>query len=465
MPTPEPVVFVARTNREELRRLLQLALPTALAQLLGMLMGFVDTVMLGHYSTDAMAAAVTANSIVFGTLMFANGVLFGLDPLIAQAHGAGQGWRAGLAAQRGAVLSLVLSVPIGVAWLFMGDLFVLLGQEPRLAPLAHTYALALIPGIPAFLLASVARSFLQGREIVRPAMYATAIANLVNALANWVLIYGNLGFPELGILGAGIATTTTRIFTLLLLVAWIRGFDLHAGAWEPWTRRALDPAGLRAIVAIGVPIAIQVGTEMWAFNLAMLLAGTMGATSAAAHGVAIGMASLSFMLALGVAVAATTRVGNLLGAGRSQEAQRSARVAMSMGAGVMTVSAVAFVALRDVLPLLYTRDAEVVALAAAILPIAAAFQVFDGTQAVGCGVLRGMGRTTPAAVINGIGYWLLALPIAWVLGVKRDSLEGIWWGMALGLAVVAVSLVAWIRVRGPASLAPGSLTVLEGERA
>ena len=247
-----------------------------------------------------------------------------------------------------------------------------------------------------------------------------------------------------------------------------RGGGRQDRRFQPAARlgpRALDPAGLRAIVAIGVPIAIQVGTEMWAFNLAMLLAGTMGATSAAAHGVAIGMASLSFMLALGVAVAATTRVGNLLGAGRSQEAQRSARVAMSMGAGVMTVSAVAFVALRDVLPLLYTRDAEVVALAAAILPIAAAFQVFDGTQAVGCGVLRGMGRTTPAAVINGIGYWLLALPIAWVLGVKRDSLEGIWWGMALGLAVVAVSLVAWIRVRGPASLAPGSLTVLEGERA
>jgi len=463
MSTSETMVFVARTPGDEVRRLLRLGLPIAGSQLLGMLMGTVDTVMLGHYSTDAMAASVTANAIVFGSLMFANGILFGLDPLIAQAHGAGRGRSAGIAAQRGAVLALALSLPIGVLWLFMGELFALFGQEPRLAPLAQTYAYALIPGIPFFLASSVARSFLQGREIVRPALYATAIANVVNAIANWLLIYGKLGFPELGMLGAGIATTTTRVFAFAVLVWWIWRFRLHDGAWEPWSARALDPRGLWTVVAVGFPIGIQVGTEMWAFNLAMLMSGTLGAVAAAAHGIAINMAALSFMLALGVAAAATTRVGNLLGAGHPREAQRSAQIAMMMGAGVMTISAVAFVALRNLLPLLFTQDATVVALTATILPIAAAFQIFDGTQAVGCGVLRGMGRTLPAAVINGVGYWMLGLPIAYLLGVRRGALEGIWWGMAIGLAVVAALLVVWVRARGPARLGADDLVVERDE--
>jgi MATE family multidrug resistance protein len=160
------------------------------------------------------------------------------------------------------------------------------------------------------------------------------------------------------------------------------------------------------------------------------------------------------MMPLGVGLAASTRVGNLLGAGRPAEAQRAAWVAIALGAAVMSVSAAIFVLGRGWLPRIYTPEADVIALGAAILPIAAAFQVFDGVQVVGCGVLRGMGRTRPAAVFNLIGYWLLGLPLGGWLGLRAGwGLGGIWWGLAIGLAAVAILLVLWVRWRGPARAA------------
>lgn len=454
-----PQIFIAANKRQEFGRLARLGLPIAGAQLATMLMGFVDAVMLGRYSTEAMAAAATTNAIIFSTIMFANGILFGLDPLIAQAHGAGKGRLAGLAAQRGIVLALLLSVPLGLAWLFMGDIFLFFGQPTELAPLARVYAHALIPSIPFFLLQSVLRQFLQGRELVRPALYITLMANVVNAIANYGLIFGNFGLPELGMLGAGVATTSTRIFAFVALLLWVRVFRLHEGAWPTWGRDAWDPKALWAVVGIGFPVAVQVSTEMWAFNAATLLAGSLGAVTSAAHNIALGFASLSFMAALGIAAGATTRVGNLIGAERFADAQRAAWVAIAMGAGVMSVSAILFVSFRETLPLLYLDDPAVVALAASILPIAAAFQIFDGVQAVGCGVLRGMGKTRPSAVFNVIGYWVLGLPLGYWFGIRQGLLSGLWWGLALGLAVVAGLLIFWIRSRGPASMAPPSKAI------
>jgi MATE family multidrug resistance protein len=243
----------------------------------------------------------------------------------------------------------------------------------------------------------------------------------------------------------------TRVFMLGVLALCVWRFRLHEGAWVPWGRHALDLPALRQIFGLGLPVAIQMSLEIWAFSGSTLLAGRLGAISVAAHTVVLNMAALAFMLPLGVSQGAVTRIGNLIGAGEPHHAQRASWIALAMGAGVMTVSAVSFVLGRHWLPGLYSPDAAVIAAAATILPIAGAFQIFDGTQVVGCGILRGMGRTRPAAWFNLIAYWVLALPLGAFLVLRLGwGLEGIWWALCLGLAVVALLLVLWIHFRGPA---------------
>jgi MATE family multidrug resistance protein len=344
-------------------------------------------------------------------------------------------------------------VPTLVLWTYTEDFLLFTGQDPQLSRAAHQYIMAQSPSVPAFLVYSALRQYLQGREIMRPALWVILIANVFNAFFNWVLIFGNLGAPALGLVGAGIATGLTRWVSLIGLVFWVRGFGLTRGAWQPWSRAAIDPIGLRAVFAIGFPVAIQVSLEIWAFSAAALVAGRLGATPLAAHTVALNMAALAFMVPLGISQGTVTRVGNLIGAGQAVQAQRAAWVALAMGGAVMTASAVIFVVFRHTLPSLYTPDASVIALCASILPIAAAFQIFDGVQVVGCGVLRGMGRTRPAAVFNLISYWMLGLPIGtWLALGAGFGLPGIWWGLCIGLATVSAMLVLWIRVRGPVTM-------------
>lgn len=440
--------------RAEVRRVVALALPVAATQVGTMLLGFVDTVMLGRVGTDALAASAIANVWIYGTTQLALGTLFGLDPIVAQAHGAGRGDVAGRALQRGLVLSLLLSIPVALVWLASERFLVATGQDATLARMAHEYTIVQLPSVPFFLAFHALRQYLQGREMVRPALFVMVIANVVHVAGNWALIFGHAGLPALGLVGAGIATSLTRIACFGILVWWVLALDLHAGAWVPWSRDAFAWRGLREILRFGIPVGFQTSLEVWAFSGAALLAGLLGATDVAAHSIVLNMAALSFMLPLGVGLAASTRVGNLIGAGRPAEAQRAAWVAIALGAAVMTLSAGVFVLGRAWLPRIYTNEAGVVALCAAILPIAAAFQIFDGIQVVGCGVLRGMGRTRPAAIFNLLGYWVLGLPLGGWLGLRAGwGLGGIWWGLASGLAFVAILLVAWVHWRGPARAA------------
>jgi MATE family multidrug resistance protein len=440
----------ASSLRTEARRLASLAVPVALAQLAIMGMGFVDLVVVGRVSVEAFAAVAIANPWQYGTLLFANGILMGLDPLVSQAHGAREGERAALALQQGIVLALLMSPFVILAWTWTEEVLVLLGQDPALAHQAERFLLVQIPSVPFFLVYAALRQYLQGREIVRPVLWVVLLGNVVNALANWVLVFGHWGAPALGLVGSGLATSLTRIAMFGAGVWLVLAFRLHEGAWLPWSRRAFDGAGLRVLVAIGFPIAIQMSLEMWAFAGSNFIAGGLGAEAVAAHSLVMNLASITFMVPLGIAQGTAVRVGNLIGAGDVAQAQRAAWLGIGMGAAFMTLSAVGFVVGREVLPRLYTPEAVVIAAAAAILPIAGAFQVFDGTQSVASGVLRAMGRPGPAAAFNLVGYWLIALPIGGWLALRTDAgLPGLWWGLCAGLVVVAIGLVLLIWRRGP----------------
>jgi MATE family multidrug resistance protein len=289
------------------------------------------------------------------------------------------------------------------------------------------------------------RQYLAGRGIVAPATWLAVLANVVNLAGNWALVYGHLGFEAHGLAGSGMATAISRTFMAAGLAAWIIARRLHAGAWVAWSLAALRPSGQGELLKHGLPAGGQFAAEIWGFSITGLLAGRLGAAQIAAHQLALNLASLSFMLPMGISIAAATRVGNLTGAGDEREARLAARVALGMGATIMLGSALVFVLGRHVLPPLYGVTPDVAAMAAVVLPIAATFQIFDGTQVVGCGVLRGRGDTQPGLWFNLIGYYVLGLPCAWLLAFRFGlGLSGLWWGLVVGLATVAVLLTARI---------------------
>ncbi|MFT5694595.1 MAG: MATE family multidrug resistance protein [Myxococcota bacterium] len=439
--------------RDELSKLTELAVPVAIAQVGSMLMGTVDTMMVGRVGESALAASAIGNAWFFAVLLMGQGVIHGIDPIVSQAHGAGDGRTAGLALQRGIVMALVLSVPLCLGLAYTNEALLALGQDPALAAAAHEYVAVQIPSLPIFLVFIALRQYLQGRALMRPGMWVIAIANVLNVGFNWVLIFGGFGIPALGLFGAGIATCLTRASTLLMLVVWVSKLGLHEGAWVAWSRSAYSLRALLVIWRSGWPVAMHMSLEIWAFSLGTLIAGMIDATSVAAHTIVLNLAALSFMMALGISHGVVTRVGNLIGAGDPERAQHSAWVGIAMGAFVMSLGGLGFLVFRHQLPGLYTSDVGIIAAGSAVLPIAAAFQIFDGTQAVGSGVLRGMGRTLPSAAFNFIGYWVLGLPIgAWLALRGGFGLAGIWWGFVIGLAFVAVSIVMWIVWKGPSSL-------------
>jgi len=437
----------------EIRALGKLAAPFVAAQVGMMTLGVVEAIIAGRAGTGVLAAVSLGTAWTHGTGLALMGVMLGADPIISQGYGAGDTRGVALTFQRSLMLSLLLGAFLAVAWLFAEPALRLAGQDPRLAADAGRFVAVQAPTAFCLLVFTVNRQYLAGRGVVAPAFWVTIVVNLINVFVTWWLVFGGAGLPALGILGAGVGGGITRFLMAALLLAATFAFGLHRAAWVPWGREVLRLAPMRHILRLGLPIGLQFGLEVWAFQLATLLAGRLGMVPLGAHTIVLNLASFSFMFPLGISMAASVRVGNLVGAGDLRAARRSALVALASGAGVMSLFALAFYFLRWRLPALYGADPQVTAAAASILPIAAGFQMLDGTQVVASGILRGLGHTRPAAVATFAGYYVLALPLGWLLGLRHgQSLAGLWWGLATGLAVVAVGLVAWI-------LRPGTFAV------
>jgi MATE family multidrug resistance protein len=433
------------------RRLIAMSAPTMLTQLGTMMFGVVDTVMVGRLGVAELDAAALGNVWLWGTIVIGIGIVYGLDPIIAHAHGRGDAPRAGLALQRGLIVALLVSLPLMMAMAMAEEVLTALGQNPELAAQAEIYLGVQVWSLPPFLGFMALRQYLQARELVAPALWIVLLANLLNIAGNELLIFGHAGLPALGLVGAGIATGITRTALFVGLALWTWRGRLHEGAWQPWSREAIDPRGLLEVLRYGWPVGVQYLLEVWAFQFATLIAGGLGEHELAAHSIVLNIASLTFMLPLGISLSASALVGSELGAGRRREAQRIAWLALWFGGAVMVVCALLLVALRQVIPRLYTDEIEVVMLAASIFPIAGAFQVFDGVQVVGGAILRGMGDTRPVAAFNLVAYYVLAMPLAiWLVYGRDGGLVELWWSLVLGLAVVAGSLVAWVHWRGPA---------------
>jgi MATE family multidrug resistance protein len=271
------------------------------------------------------------------------------------------------------------------------------------------------------------------------------VANVTNACFNWVFVYGHLGSPALGVAGSAIATAISRwvMFLLLISVSWkeLRPYLV------PFRRRDHEWSALWAMLELGLPIGAQQALEVGAFGVVGLLMGMLGTTEMAAHQIAITLAAFTFMVPLGVGSAAAVRVGHAIGAGDDARARDAIRAAYVCGVGFMTLTAAAFLAAPHFLAYLFTNDASVIALAALLIPIAGVFQVFDGAQAVGAGVLRGIRDTTAPLLVMLASYWIVGIPISAYLGLHTAlRARGLWWGFVVSLAGVAIFLMIRIRI-------------------
>ena len=432
--------------RQELSAAVRLATPVVLVQLGLMLMGVVDTMMLGHVSAEALAAGALGHISTVFLLIFGTGILAALDPLVAQAHGADDPEAVSAHLQRGVFLALVLAVPMGFLLWDVSPVLRLVGQPEAIVSKAATFTRGLIWGLPAYFVFVAFRQTLQAMSVVRATAVAIVAGNLTNVLGNWLLIFGHFGLPALGVAGSAYSTSISR-WAMLAWLLWAAR-DPIAVYWRGITREALDLRGHVRLLRIGVPIGIHQSGEILFFVTLALLVGRMGVVALAGHQIAINLASLSFMVPLGIGGAAATRVGNAIGRGDMPGARRAAVVCLALGAGAMLAFAILFALLPGPLARLYTGDRDVIAMVSLLLPIAAAFQVFDGVQTVGAGALRGAADTTFPAALAVVGFWVIGLPAGWYLAYPAGmGAAGLWWGMTVGLAAVSLLLVARVAQR------------------
>ncbi len=448
--------------RKEVGAIWRLAWPVILGNVGFLLMGLVDTVMLGRLGEQALGAAAIGNILIFGLFVLPMGILAGLDPMVSQAYGAGNDAAIGRAVRRGVILALALSLPLVVIYADARWVLRLLGQPPELVPLASEYIHAFAFSVTISLVYQAYRHVFQSMGIVKPLMWIVLSANLVNFGANWVLIYGvpEWGIPAYGVTGAGWATTIARGFMFAaLLVVMARGAYLLgprlAAALEGRVRVRREMAGVAQLFRVGFPVGMQVSLEVWAFSLAGIMMGWLGTLPLAGHAVAINLVSLVFMVPMGVSVAAATRVGQSVGRGDAVGARRVAWTSLGLTAAIMTGATLLFALFPDALAGLYTTDAEVVAMVAILLPIAALFQLFDGSQVVGFGILRGAGDVRVAMWFNLVGYYALGLPIGYVLAFKLGfGAQGVWAALAIGLFAVTLMILWRLRTRLRGELRP-----------
>lgn len=411
-----------------------------------MLMGVVDSIMVGHLSATALASVALGNMYFMGLAIFGMGVLLALDPLVAQAVGAGDHPAIARALQRGLVLALVLTVPCGALLLTAERVLTGIGEPPEVVPGAALFARIMIPSVLPFFVFIVFRQTLQALGRLRAIVAVIVLANLLNALLDWVLIFGHLGAPAMGVPGSAWATTLSRWAMVAGLIAFswqdLRSHLLplrpELGHWRPLAR----------MFGLGLPIGLQFMLEWGVFGTVMMLMGRLGTVPVAAHQIAINVASLTFMVPLGVSAAAAVLVGRAVGRSDGPGAVREARAALTIGVAFMSAMALLLLVLPGPIARLYTRDLAVITLAATLLPIAGAFQIFDGTQVVSIGILRGLGDTRAPFITAVLGFWLLGFPVSLWLGFRTSlGAAGLWWGLVVGLVAVAALLLLRLRAR------------------
>jgi MATE family, multidrug efflux pump len=430
--------------RKELRPMVRLAAPLAVAELGWMAMGFVDVVMAGRLGPAAIGAGGLGSMLFFPIVIAGTGLISGMDTLVSQAFGARNDDDCRGTLISGVWLSVAITPVVAALLLLTVPLLRAIGTNPEVMDLLGPYVSALAASVPPLMMYSVFRRYLQARDVVRPITFAVVSANLINFAGNWLLMYGNWGAPRLGLTGSGISTALSRVYIgLVLAIALLvherwAGYRLFRMDWRP------DLTRIRRLIALGFPSAVQIGAEGAVFGIVTVMAAKLDAISLAAHTVAVNVISISYMVPLGISSAAAVRVGQGIGRRDSRGAAVAGWTALALGGGFMALAGLLlFVAPRAVARL-YSPNAAVIEVSATLLWIAAFFELFDGLQVVATGALRGLGDTRTPAIAHFTGYWIFGLPIAWALCFHYGwGVRGLWMGLTVALVLIGLVLISW----------------------
>ncbi len=441
----------------EVSATLALAAPLAAANLAQMAMAVTDMVMVGRLGAAPLAAAGLGALLYFSGGVMLQGILSAVAPLAAHALGADDRAAAGRIAGAGLALAVLLALPFVIALANVDHLLHALGYDPALAAMIGGFLRAAAWGAPAFLGVAVLRSLLAALSRTRLIMAVLLICVAGNAALNWVLIFGHLGAPALGVAGSGYASAVNQWLMLAGLALCARIMPGRAGLHVLSGAFAAGRVEMAKILRLGLPIGGIMGIEVGVFATAGVLMGLLGAAALGAHQIVLNCASVSFMVPLGLGQAATVRVAYELGAGRAVAARRAGFVALALGIGFMSAMAVVLWTMPRSIIAVYVNIAdpgnrETVEIARRLLAIAASFQVFDGMQVIAAGALRGYRDTMVPMLLATFGYWGAGFLGGWILAFPLGyGAVGLWWGLALGLAVVAVLLTIRLHLLAPST--------------
>ncbi len=424
-----------------------LAYPVMLSQLGQVLVGVADSMMVGRLGAVPLAAASLANSIFFVVFMFGIGVSMAITPLVAMADGNRKFKRIAKLFRHGFTINLATGFILIILILLFSPSLQYMNQPEAVVELAIPYLAIITLSLLPFMFFQTYKQFAEGLSQTKQAMYIIIICNLFNVFLNWVLIYGNLGFPALGLNGAGWATLISRILMGLVMAYYVWNSKRYKNYLISFSMKSLSFPMVSKMLRIGVPTGFQFIFEVGAFSTAAIMMGWIGVNALAAHQIAINLASISYMMASGLSAAAMVRVGNQLGKKDIHTLREVGFTAFGMVGLFMLFSALIFILFRNFLPSLYIDDITVIEMSAGLLIIAGLFQLSDGIQVVGLGALRGMSDVRIPTIVTLVAYWVIGLPLGYVFAFVFDfGAKGIWYGLLIGLTLTGVMLLARFNV-------------------
>jgi len=422
---------------------LHLALPIVGSQVGHTLVHMADSIIVGHFTDTTQLAAVSlVNSIFILIMVIGLGISYGLTPLIAQENGRGKFDECGRLLSNSLVINILVGIFLYILVHF-GVLLIIdhLNQTPAVVFYAKPYLGLLSVSIIPLLIFQTFKQFAEGLGFTKQAMFVSIWGNAINIILGIIFVKGMLGIKPMGVSGVGLSTLIDRVLMATVMAIYVLRSKNFKKYLTNFKAKFVDKVNALKIIKIGAPVALQYSFEISAFSGAAVLIGTIGAVEQAAHQIAISLASMTYMIASGIASAATIKTGNNFGKNNFDDLRKSAIASYHVILLFMSCTAVIFIFAHNIMPFIYTEDLKVVPIAAQLLVIAGFFQLFDGTQVVGLGILRGIGDVNMPTFITFLAYWVVGIPVGYLLGFTFDlGVNGIWYGLTFGLLTASILL-------------------------